>query len=200
LDFDRSEDRIAACEWHINTALEYWRKLSPQHLKLAGFYWVAEHSTGATSILPEVARKIHDRGLRFFWIPYWRAAGAQSWRTAGFDVAYQQPNHFFHAEVPDSRLAEACAFARTNGMGLEMEFDSRAITSAEVFRPRLAAYLRAFEQADAARTAAVAWYEGGGALLSFSRSTDPAIRQLYADVAGWVANRQHAVDKALLTR
>jgi hypothetical protein len=200
LDFNRAEDRIAACAWQVKTALEHWQKLAPTHLELAGFYWVAEHSAGAASILPRIAEGIHQHGKRFFWIPYWTANGAQAWRATGFDVVYQQPNHFFNPKVPDSRLAQACEFARTNGMGLEMEFDANAIKSPEVYRPRLRAYLRAYEKAGAAQTAALAWYEGGGAFLGFYRSEDPEVRRLYMEVATWIATRQKAADRAYRQR
>jgi len=190
LDFRRAEDRISACAWHIQAALDRWKEIAAPHLELAGFYWVAEHSAGSAEILPQIACLIHSHGKRFFWIPYWTAPGAAAWRAAGFDFVYQQPNHFFDPKAPDSRLDQACEFARTNGLGLEVEFDAKAMRSPDVFRPRLRAYLRAYERYGAARTASLAWYEGGGSLLSFCRSADPEVRQMYEDIASWVAARQ----------
>ncbi len=194
LNFTNAADRVAACSWHIDRALALWKARAPKHLRLAGFYWVAEQSGSATNVLPRVAAAIHERGKKFYWIPYWRASGAAHWRAMGFDAAYQQPNHFFHPEVPDSRLAEACTFGRTNGMGMEVEFDSRAIKSPDVFRPRLRAYLSTFEKEGAAADAALAWYEGGGTVLDLSRSADPEVRALYHAVATFIATRQKAAD------
>ncbi len=194
LDFSKPEDRIAACAWHVRTALAKWQSLAPKHLDLAGFYWVAENAHQAGDILPRIAADIHGQGKRFFWIPYWTAAGAADWRKLGFDATYQQPNHFFNAKVPDSRLDAACAFARTNGMGLEFECDEQAISSADVFRPRLHAYLRAFERNGVKTNAAMAYYEGGGALLTMARSKDAEVNALYKEVARWVADRQHDAD------
>jgi len=137
LDFNLAADRVAACEWHIDQALSLWREANPRHLELAGFYWVAEQATKARDILPQIAKAVHHRGLRFYWIPYWKATGAAQWRELGFDYAWQQPNHFFHpGKVPDTRLGEATAFARQHGLGLEFEADQRAISDAKAFRPR----------------------------------------------------------------
>lgn len=190
LDFNKAEDRVAACRWHLDTALAQWNRLAPRHLELAGFYWVAETSSRATEILPRIAERIRALGKRFYWIPYWGAAGAADWRRHGFDAAYQQPNHFFKAEIPDSRLDKCCEAARARGMGLEFECDGRAIKSAEVFRPRLEAYLRVFEAHGVKSEAAMAYYEGGGALLQMARSEDPAVQALYLRLARWVADRQ----------
>jgi uncharacterized protein DUF4855 len=190
VDFRQSEDRIAACRWHIETALAQWDALHPVHLKLAGFYWVAESSALDATILPQVAEIVHAHGLRFFWIPYWLAPGAGDWAKLGFDAAYQQPNHFFHPEIGDRRLDEACAFARRNQMGLEFECDNRVYQSPEVFRPRLYSYLRAFEAGGVREQAAMAYYEGGGVLLHLFNSSDARSRADYQAIADWVVARQ----------
>lgn len=195
LDFNRLADRVRACRWYIDEAIGRWKAFAPRNLTLAGFYWVAEHSAESNEILPEVARLIRERGKRFFWIPYWNAAGAGQWKQSGFDAAYQQPNHFFHPEVPDTRLDEALAFARRNGMGMEMEFDQRAISSPGEFRPRLTAYLEHFKNHGALDSAAIAYYEGGGALLAMWQAKDPAVKKLYELVACVVAGRQQWADR-----
>jgi uncharacterized protein DUF4855 len=195
VDFSDPRDRVAACRWHIETALAKWGALHPEHLQLAGFYWVAEDSTLDATILPQVAEIIHAHGLRFFWIPFWRAGGAGDWFRLGFDAAYQQPNHFFHPEVEDRRLDDACGFARSHHMGLEFEFDRRACSSPDLFRPRLTSYLRAFEADGVADGAAMAYYEGGGALLDMFNSSDAKCRADYRAVADWVIARQSRRDR-----
>ncbi len=194
LDFSLVEDRVAACGWYVNTALAMWRKSAPKNLDLAGFYWVAEHSWAGKQVLPKVAQVIHSQGKQFFWIPYWKAAGATDWRHLGFDVAYQQPNYFFHPEIPRSRLDEACTVAKKHGMGLELEFDLRLQSSPEKFRPRLPAYLNAFERDGVAAESAMAYYEGGGALRQMAASKDRAVRQLYREVARFALARQQKAD------
>jgi hypothetical protein len=191
LDFNLAADRIAACEWHMDQARELWKEAKFEHLELAGFYWVAERASKAQDILPVIANEVRKRGYRFYWIPYWNAAGAAQWRELGFDFAWQQPNHFFHPDkVPDSRLGEATAFARKYGMGLEFEADGRAIRNVKEFRPRFYEYLNAFARDGVKTGASVAYYEGGGALLQMARSSDPEVRAMYDTLSRWVAERQ----------
>jgi hypothetical protein len=141
-----------------------------------------------------VAKAIHAEGQHFFWIPYWKAAGATEWRRLGFDVAYQQPNHFFHPEIPDSRLGEACTVARQHGMGLELEFDMRLQSSPDKYRARLPSYLTVFRRDEVATDSAIAYYEGGGAMRQMAASKDREVRRLYDEVARFVVARQQTAD------
>lgn len=196
LDFSALDDRVAACEWHINEALKKWRALDPKHLTLAGFYFVPESlSPGNEQMLPIVARKIHALGLQFYWIPYWHAKVAADWRSAGFDLASQQPNYFFHTNLPETHLQTVCDFARAHGMGLEMEFDDRLINQTAVFAPRFDAYLRAFANNGIKDSASMSYYEGGGAILHLTRSNNRTVRPYYDRIAQWVADRQLAADR-----
>ena len=195
LDFSVPADRVAACEWHIDHALKKWQELAPRHLTLAGFYFVPERTLGTTPrFLPLIAQKIHARGKQFFWIPYWWARGAAEWKQHGFDVAWQQPNHFFHPELPDSRLQEACDFARQQGMGMEMELDGRLISKADTFAPRFDAYLKAFEANGVKSASSIAYYEGGGTLRRLFKSDQPDVRRYYDRLAEWVLDRQRSAD------
>lgn len=194
LDFTNADDRVAACAWHVQTALARWKAMAPKNLDLAGFYWVAESAHQTAKILTRISEDIHRHGKLFFWIPYWQSAGGADWRRLGFDVAYQQPNHFFNLKIPDSRLDAACKFARTHGMGLEFECDGRAMKSPVDFRPRLGAYLDAFERQGVRTSAVMAYYEGGGALMQMAQDKDPDVRALYERVARWVAGRQRQAD------
>jgi hypothetical protein len=196
LDFSLPADRVAACEWHIDQALEQWQELAPRHLTLAGFYFVSERTLGATPrFLPLIAQKIHARGKQFYWIPYWWARGAAEWKQHGFDIAWQQPNHFFHPELPDSRLKEACDFARQHGMGMEMELDDRLISTPKTFAPRFDAYLKAFEANGVKSACSITYYEGGGTLLHLFQSDKPDVRRYYDRLAEWVIDRQRLADE-----
>ncbi len=196
LDFSLPADRLAACEWHIENALRQWRELAPKHLSLAGFYFVPERAIKSNpQFLPLVAQKIHQRGLCFFWIPYWGARGAGDWKTYGFDVAWQQPNYFFHADLPYSRLEQACQFARLHGMGMEFEMDGRLISEPQTYAPRFDAYLKAFAQAGAETSASITYYEGGGALRQLAQSEKPQFRAQYDRLARWVLDRQGLADE-----
>jgi hypothetical protein len=196
LSFSVPADRVAACEWHIDNALKKWQELSPRHLTLTGFYFVPERTLGSNpQFLLLIAQGIHERGKQFFWIPYWWARGAAEWKQHGFDVAWQQPNHFFHPELPDSRLQEACGFARQHGMGMEMELDERLINKPKTFAPRFDAYLKAFEANGVKSSSSIAYYEGGGTLLHLFRSDKPDVRQYYDRMAEWVLDRQRLADE-----
>lgn len=196
LDFNLPADRVAASEWHIDNALAKWRALAPKHLTLAGFYFVPERTVKSNPrFLPLVAEKVHQHGLRFFWIPYWQAPGAAEWKAHGFDVAWQQPNHFFHPELPDSRLQQACDFARLHGMGMEFEMNDRLLSRPDTFAPRFDAYLKAFEQAGAKASASITYYEGGGALLHLAQSPKPELRAQYERLAQWVLDRQRLANE-----
>jgi hypothetical protein len=196
LDFSVSVDRVAACEWHINQALEKWRALAPKHLVLAGFYFVPE-SIGHSNpqMLPTVAQYIHQQGLKFFWIPFWHAKHAADWQTMGFDIASQQPNYFFHPQLPESHLQTACDFAKTHGMGLEMEFDDRLISQPAVFAPRFDSYLKAFADSGGKDSASISYYEGGGAIFHLAHANDKTIHSHYDRIAQWVVDRQLLADK-----
>jgi hypothetical protein len=196
LDFSILTDRVAACEWHIGQALEKWRSLAPRHLRLAGFYFVPESAAHSNpQMLPVVARKIHERGLGFYWIPYWHAQGGRDWRSLGFDLASQQPNYFFHPQLPPAHLQAACDFARTNGMGMEMEFDDRLINQPDVFAPRFDAYLKAFADHGVKASASISYYEGGGTILKLARSQDQTVHAYYDRICQWVVDRESAADE-----
>lgn len=195
LDFNQPADRLAACEWYLDAALAKWKELSPQQFDLAGFYWVDETALRTTEFVAQVAQRVRARGQRFYWIPYWQPARPTAdWRACGFDVVWQQPNHFFHPEVTDARLQEACDFARRHGMGMEMEFDARMITQPAVFAPRFDAYLDAFTRDGVKETATIAYYEGGGAVHQLAGSDKPEVRRYYDRLAEFILHRQWLAD------
>src|ERR1700722_16800237 len=121
LDFHNKADRLAACAWYMDTALQLWTNLAPKELDLAGFYWVAEQAGSTSEVFPDLAQMVHARGKEFFWIPSYHVnTPLGDWKSFGFDAAYLQPNFFFHPELPVSRLQHACDYARAHDMGLEI--------------------------------------------------------------------------------
>jgi len=191
VDLTKPEDRIAACLSHVDGAIARFAALAPKHIELAGFYWDDEAASDGAAVIPAVARGIHERGSSLIWIPYWgRVPAGERWKALGFDAAWQQPNYFFHTDLPASRLDEACAFARANGMGVEMEFDGRVYSATPIFGPRWDATLEAFSRQKVLRSASMAYYEGGGAWGALAASTDPAERARYVALARFVRDRQ----------
>jgi hypothetical protein len=196
LDFNKPADRLAACEWYMDRALQMWKDLAPKELDLAGFYWVAEQASSTKDLFPDLAQAVHARGKEFFWIPSYHVnTPLGDWKTYGFDEAYLQPNFFFHPELPVTRLQHACNYAQAHGMGLEIEFDPRMITDTSVYEPRFHAYLDAFTQYGVKDGAAMAWYEGGGALYRLAVSDSSQLRADYDEVGQFVLKRQQAADE-----
>lgn len=196
LDFSIKADRLAACEWYIDKALRMWTNLAPADLHLAGFYWVAEQSPKPDDLVPDIARLVHAHGCEFFWIPYFHLdRPVAEWESLGFDQAWLQPNYFFHPGLPISRLQQACDFARAHRLGLEMEFDARMISMPSVFEPRFHAYLDAYRRYGVNDDAAIAWYEGGGALYDLATSHNPKLHADYDELARFILKRQQIANQ-----
>ncbi|MBO9593477.1 MAG: DUF4855 domain-containing protein [Niabella sp.] len=192
LSFDTEESRFLACKWYIDDALDRWRKAGLDQLDLAGFYWVAEQSTGGKALIPRIAEYIRSKKMKFYWIPYWKAEGHGNWKAAGFDAAYQQPNHFFDEKIADSRIDEACDFARQHEMGMELEFDMRVEQPS--FERRLIAYVNGFQKKGVLDDAAMAYYEGGAGIMKLAEHKDTRMQALYQKLATIIAGRQQKAD------
>ena len=191
LDFSKDEDRIDACKWYIDRFLDNFKKENYQNIDLEGFYWVSEKDSAFRDIIVPIGDFIRSKGVRFFWIPYWTAYGFDNWKTDKFDFAYIQPNYFFKNEVNYERLDAVCAFARGTHMGLELEFDGRALADAPASkRDRLINYLDAFEENGVFKKASIAYYEGGGAFYELSRSENPLDKELVDRLSQIIVRRK----------
>ena len=197
LDFRNTADRLAASEWYLDLVLQKWKMFAPQQLDLVGFYWGYE-SAPIDQFVKEAAQLVHTRGKQFFWIPYWHlppVKGKQAnWHSLGFDAAWQQPNHFFHPELPDTRLDEVCAFAKEHGLGLEMECDGRMLDRPQ-FERRFDVYLDAFKRHGVKDAASIAYYEGGDTLFRLANSDNSQMRAHYDHIAQFIIDRQKLADE-----
>lgn len=188
LDFSKSDDRARACQWFIDRVRAEFDKKKYRYVELAGFYWLAEKSTDTQDILATVAKYLDGLKYTFEWIPYFRAEGYDRWKSYGFHCAYLQPNYFFNASVPVSRLDAACADALANGMQMELEFDDNAL-AARGMAYRLRDYMEAFRRHGIWATKRLAYYQGGSSLRSLKYSAEAADRQLYHDFCRFVVTR-----------
>jgi hypothetical protein len=163
------------------------------NLQLRGFYWLHEEIHGQEEqVVPLVAKAVHDEGKEFFWVPFYTGWGVESWKQWGFDEAWLQPNYFFNLKVAESRLDSSVDRARRLGMGIELEFDGRAYSNPSYY-DRLDAYLRVLGQAPDLQSRAVLVYEGGGGLVSLSRSHVKRDQDLYQRfVAAFAPPHEHA--------
>lgn len=172
LDFSNEADRQRALQWYVDAVLDRYAKADYSRLRLAGFYWTSETiSAGDRALVRWLAKYVHKKGAKFYWIPYFNAAGVERWKDWGFDAMMLQPNHFFHENSSPSRLADTARRAQAAGAGVEMEFDSRAIRSG-VFQRHFYDYLDAGAKYGWMTGSVLGWYEGGGALRLFVDQPD----------------------------
>lgn len=189
LDFSKVEDRLEACYWFVDTAIEMFKKAKLKNLELTGFYWIAEEATNSRTLAHNVGDYVRSKKKNFNWIPYFKSDGYQEWKTLGFDIAYLQPNYFFDNKIPYQRLDDACKLAAQNGMCMEMEFDDRALKKGG-FASRLTDYMNAFEQHGVFNNLPIAYYQGGMAFYNLFHSKEPEDNQLYMKLAKRIAERQ----------
>lgn len=100
MDFSRQEDQVKATRWYIDELMKRFKQAKYKHLKLSGFYWLAEDIDFTKDLSVPLSKYIHSMNKTFCWIPYWQAKGYNQWRELGFDIAYQQPNHFLKPLFP----------------------------------------------------------------------------------------------------
>lgn len=192
LDFSNEEDCIAACKWYADLLEERFRSSGFRHLELAGFYWLPEILRQSREVTRALGDYVRSKGLRFYWIPYYTAQGYSEWRDLGFDAAYLQPTYFWNRKIGDERVDRACELARTYGMGLEMEFDMRAsVKSEECRRDRGMGYMSSFRRNGVYRSSAIAYYEGGGGVYYFTKTTAPEDRAFIDTLAYFIRDRRH---------
>lgn len=192
LDFSKEEDQMAATRWYIDELMKRFKAAKYKNLELSGFYWVAESNRFSGRFTVPVSEYIHSLGKLFYWIPYWQSKGAADWKELGFDVAYQQPNHFFNHSIPDSRLDDACAFAREHGMAMEFEFDEKATADREDSSyARMKAYIDHFEKNDVFNSSALAYYCGNRGVLTMYESKNPKDHALMDRLARLIQMRRY---------
>lgn len=191
LDFSNIEDRLTAGKWYIDRFLERYRHAGLKNLELVGFYWVDEDVTRCADILVPLGDYIRSKNLKFVWIPYWHANGYDRWKDFKFDFAWIQPNHFFKKEIGDERIEQATAFGYKHNMGMEMEFDHRALAASPAnMRDRLSSYIKGFEKNNVFKEASVAYYEGGNGFHLFAKSTNPLDKELIDELAAHIIARK----------
>ena len=194
LDFSTSKDRIEAVKWYIDYVEQRIRKEKMKNIELEGFYWLAEEATNSRGIINEIANYIRSKGYRFYWIPYFNTDGRDEWKELGFDQAFLQPNHFFNASIPDSRIDDACNIAKVQGMSMEMEFDENASESKQNKGDRMKAYIDGFTRNNIWENSDVAYYQGGEGIYILKNGTEKD-QELYNELANIIIERQRRFNK-----
>lgn len=175
-----AEGRAAAVGAYVRAATAQFERMRFAHVRLDGFYWLAENvGTRDTAAVIGAAKEVHRAHMRMLWIPYYFALGQDRWRHLGFDEGWLQPNYFFKVDVPPGRLDSAAIHAQHEDLGVEIEFNSKMFSDPR-FAGRLDPYLDMLRAYPALRRRTIAIYDGQGALIRLSRSTAPEDRAQYA--------------------
>lgn len=195
LDFRFQEDQLTAIKWYIDNLVDNFKKANLDNLELVGFYWIVESAKAdMEGLTNKVSDYIHENNKKFYWIPHWGAVRNTEWKELGFDMAYQQPNHFFDKNVLDNRMNDACRTARSYGMGLELEFDYRVFHERpDSYYSRLETYLKAFEDNAVYEKSSIAYYTGTRALLDMALSDVPENKAIMDRLARHVAERRNRI-------
>ncbi len=181
-----------AVDWYIDQLIQRWDAKGYDNLNLAGLYWlneeVAPDGTNDAQLIKHASNIVHDNDLLFYWIPHLRGYQFFSWKELGFDAVAYQPNYFFQADSPLDRIRDAADWAKSLGMGMEMEFDERILTDAN-FRQKYYDYLNGAIQFDYAKDTFRAYYQGNDTLLQAARSDEPAVRATYDDMYKFIKGK-----------
>ncbi|MDD2960709.1 MAG: DUF4855 domain-containing protein [Muribaculaceae bacterium] len=171
LNFNNQEHQTKATKWYLDQLITKFNAENYNNLELTGFYWLEETTAKCGDLPKYISQYIHEKGKKFYWIPYWYAQGFDQWKDLGFDVAYLQPNHFFNKDILDSRLRDACRTAKQLGMAVEMEFDHNVLYENEdSYYARLETYIDAFEKYGVFESSSIAYYSGTKAILQMYNS------------------------------
>lgn len=175
------ENRRQAVQWYIDEVLKRWKESDFKYLDLVGFYWFQESAKEPDfSLIQSVSTELHQKNLKFLWIPWFKATGYNRWKELGFDLCILQPNLSFNKFPPEKyeeRLQEASDLARQYGMGLEMEIGS-PLDSREV-QDKYKVYLNMGFKLGYNKEAVLGYYQDHSYLGTAARSKDPEIRELY---------------------
>ena len=194
LDFNNVEDQIAAEQWFLDQLTDRFAAGNYENLDLYGIYWIDEDMVHTNDFPKQVKDYVHSKGLDFLWIPYFNAPGAERWKELGFDIAYQQPNHFFNDAIPDSRLDDAVKFALAHNMGMEFEADENALSQDTVQprRNRMLAYIEAYERNGVYEKSPLAYYTGSHMLLDMVQNPSPENQEIMDRFSRHIVDRRKA--------
>lgn len=130
LNFSKMEDRKYAIKWMIDEQMARFEKGGYKNLELVGFYWLEEYIAASddAELLKYASDYLHSKGLKFIWIPWYKANGYDRWQSYGFDVACMQPNLMWLGYHDPTRVGTSCQLSEKYGLSMEMECDGRVNT------------------------------------------------------------------------
>ena len=125
LNFSNMEDRKYAVKWMIDEQVSLFNDKEYEGLELVGFYWLEEYlvENKDVELIKYTAEYLHSLGLKFIWIPWYKATGYNRGDELGFDAVCMQPNLFFQAYTDPNRVNDSIKISNRYGMGMEIEVD-----------------------------------------------------------------------------
>lgn len=184
--------RKQALEWYFQEVLRRWKEADFKYLKLEGIYWYHELIDDAAprerQLIRETAAMVHQQALRFYWIPYFGAAGLGDWKQLGFDYAFIQPNYYNTNEIPIDRIETTLKVADQFGMGVEIEGDERMYRDLRFYQVYYN-QLIAGHKLGIDKNKVHAYYFGSKTLLEAVRSKEPQARGIYDDTYKWMRGK-----------
>ena len=153
LDFSDPEDRVAACRWFIDEVIRRFRRSGFRYIELDGFYKISEEITTPDEgwcyemkkmdlVLPGVSGYLHDRNMKFYWIPYRHSPGYAKGKKFGIDFTWMQPNYFWHGD--EYPFEDTMRWIKDAGVGMELEMDPKMFEGSpdcELYRERFREYM-----------------------------------------------------------
>ncbi len=130
LDFSKMEDRKYAIKWMIDEQIARFEQRGYKNLDLVGFYWLEEYiaANDDPQLLKYASDYLHSKGMKFIWIPWYKANGYQNWQSYGFDVACMQPNLMWIGYNDPARVKTSISLSEQYGLSMEMECDGKVYT------------------------------------------------------------------------
>lgn len=171
------ENRLKAIIWYLDEIEKRWQANDITNLSLLGFYWLKEEidTPEDAALVRQVADLLHQRGYKFYWIPYFKSPGYDS--EYGFDCVFTQPNYMFTEQVSLARFWDMYVDAKKFGMNVEIEGEDTIINNPAA-RERYLTYLKAAVTLDF-ENIAKAYYFGTKALANCALDGDPNLRNVY---------------------
>lgn len=194
------QNKVRIVAWYIRYVEQMWRRAGLNNLTLAGFYWQPE-SLQVTQpydkqLVQTTADLVHRAGLKFYWIPFYGAAGVTEWKELGFDSVMVQPNVSFHWNMPpEPRFRSVTDFAKYYGTGLEIEahwdvVDNwsglQAESLATIAQNRYFNYFTAGHVFGYEKNVPLAYYENSKTLVTAFQNPLPFYHRVYDNTAAFM--------------
>ncbi len=124
-----TEDCINAYAWYVDQVTRRFNAEHFENILLDGWFWNNESASRASRDDEEVFAKgcmdkLHERGYKCIFIPYFQAGGCEKTDRIGFDCTTMQPGLSFQevlARDPQGMFKDFTALCKKYGFGVELE-------------------------------------------------------------------------------